>query len=30
MCNVTENLGVDHLIFKPRFDLMRKIFGGGR
>ena len=28
MCNVTENLGVDHLIFKPRFDLMKKIFRG--
>jgi len=28
MCHVTENLGVDHLIFKPRFDLMKKIFRG--
>ncbi|MBI5588786.1 MAG: hypothetical protein HY889_10550 [Deltaproteobacteria bacterium] len=26
MCEVTKNLGVDHLIFKPRFDLMKKIF----
>lgn len=26
MCSVTENLGVDHLIFKPRFDLMKKVF----
>jgi hypothetical protein len=24
--NVAENLGVDHLLFKPRFDLLRKIF----
>lgn len=23
---VTEKLGVDHIIFRPRFDLMRKIF----
>ena len=28
MCHVTENLGVDHIIFKPRFDLMKKIFRG--
>lgn len=26
MCSVTDNLGVDHLIFKPRFDLMKQIF----
>lgn len=24
--NVTENLGVDHVYFKPRWDLMKKIF----
>jgi tRNA(Ile)-lysidine synthase TilS/MesJ len=24
--NVTENLGVDHIFFKPRFDLLAKIF----
>ncbi|MBI5586774.1 MAG: hypothetical protein HY889_00230 [Deltaproteobacteria bacterium] len=28
MCAVTDNLGVDHLIFKPRFDLMKRIFLG--
>lgn len=26
MCSVTDNLGVDHMIFKPRFDLMKQIF----
>lgn len=26
MCAVTDNLGVDHMIFKPRFDLMKQIF----
>ena len=26
MCSVSENLGVDHLIFRPRFDLMKKVF----
>lgn len=26
MANVTERLGVDHVIFKPRLDVMRKIF----
>lgn len=26
MCTVTDNLGVDHMIFKPRFDLMKQIF----
>jgi tRNA(Ile)-lysidine synthase TilS/MesJ len=26
MCSVSENLGVDHLIFRPKFDLMRNIF----
>jgi hypothetical protein len=24
--NAAENLGVDHLLFKPRFDLLKKIF----
>ena len=24
--NVAENLGIDHLLFKPRFDLLKKIF----
>lgn len=24
--NVVENLGIDHLLFKPRFDLLKKIF----
>lgn len=24
---VVENLGVDHIIFKPRFDVLKKIFG---
>jgi hypothetical protein len=24
--NVAEKLGIDHLLFKPRFDLLRKIF----
>lgn len=28
MCNVTGKLGVDHMVFKPKFDLMRKIFRG--
>lgn len=28
MCSVTDNLGVDHMIFKPRFDLMKKVFIG--
>lgn len=28
MCSVTDNLGVDHMIFKPRFDLMKRIFLG--
>ena len=28
MCSVTDNLGVDHMIFKPRFDLMKRIFVG--
>lgn len=28
MCSVTDNLGVDHMIFKPRFDLMKRIFIG--
>ena len=28
MRNVTENLGVDHVIVKPRFDLLRQIFVG--
>lgn len=28
MCSVTEKLGVDHMVFKPKFDLMRKIFRG--
>jgi tRNA(Ile)-lysidine synthase TilS/MesJ len=26
MCSVCENLGVDHLVFRPRFDLMKNIF----
>lgn len=26
MCAVSSNLGVDHLIFRPRFDLMKEIF----
>lgn len=26
MCDVTGSLGVDHIIIKPRFDLMKKIF----
>ena len=26
MRNVAENLGVDHVIVKPRFDLMRQVF----
>lgn len=26
MCSVSDNLGVDHIIFRPRFDLMKKIF----
>ncbi|MHB9156382.1 MAG: 7-cyano-7-deazaguanine synthase, partial [Endomicrobiales bacterium] len=25
--NVVESLGVDHLMLKPRFDLLKKIFG---
>lgn len=24
--NVADNLGVDHILFKPRFDIMKKIF----
>lgn len=24
--NVAENLGIDHMFFKPRFDILRKIF----
>jgi hypothetical protein len=28
MCSVTDSLGVDHMIFKPRFDLMKRIFLG--
>lgn len=24
--NVTDNLGIDHVLFKPRWDLMKKIF----
>jgi tRNA(Ile)-lysidine synthase TilS/MesJ len=24
--NVVENLGIDHIFFKPRFDILRKIF----
>lgn len=28
MRNVTENLGVDHIIVKPRFDLLRQVFVG--
>lgn len=28
MRNVTEHLGVDHIIIKPRFDLLRRIFIG--
>jgi len=24
--NVTDNLGVDHIFFKPRFDILKKIF----
>jgi len=28
MCSVTDNLGVDHMIFKPRFDLMKRVFIG--
>ena len=26
MRNVTDKLGIDHIIFKPRFDLMKQIF----
>lgn len=26
MCAVSENLGVDHLIFRPKFDLMKNVF----
>jgi tRNA(Ile)-lysidine synthase TilS/MesJ len=26
MRNTTENLGVDHIIFKPRFDAMKELF----
>lgn len=25
--NVVEGLGVDHILYKPRFDVLRKIFG---
>lgn len=26
MCSVSSNLGVDHMVFRPRFDLMKNIF----
>jgi len=25
--NVVENLGIDHIMYKPRFDILKKLFG---
>ena len=25
--NVVENLGIDHILYKPRFDILKKLFG---
>jgi len=28
--NVVENLGIDHILYKPRFDILKKLFGSAK